>query len=422
MSAESTGRKLIPGRRGASAASVAVAVIVIAASAAAIAAGIISTDQPRRHHAAASHPLPPCLPAQTASSSGVPTRLGAWAFTPLERGTFAAVTAGGHGGLLALQACGAEETALRVLEVFPGRSRSLSAGAVASAEFARAAPVASSLLATSDAVWFGEARLALGGRLDEAPYRLTLHELDPTSLAERRSIPLGRGYGVTLLAAPAGFGSVVVSTGRALDLVSSSGSVRSLATFPGVVVQHASVVRGAHLAVVSVFTPSAVPPAPSTALEVIDLESGQVVSSLSLAHGGEVEALAAGTSDALAVVGNAGSTAVDRLSLDPLAITPVSAAPVPATLTPLAIAPTGSGPGFVYGATTLACVDLESGSVVASTTPDGPAEEVSGIAETEVASGAGSLGSSGSHKIASVSTVAILPSGIGTVDVPASCR
>jgi hypothetical protein len=386
-----------------------VAAIIIMATAAAIVAGIASSKRSARPRGAA-RPVPVCIPAQTASPQALPRRLGAWKFTPIERGTFPSVVAGLHGAVLAVQACGAEETSLRVLELRPGAGRSAPPTVATSEQYPKAAPVASSVFETAGTIWFGEGRLALHGGIAEAPYRLSLHELDPTSLRERRSIFLGRGYGIALLPAPAGEGgSVVVSTGQALDLVTSAGSVRSLASFPGLVVQHAAAIPGSRAAVVSVFTPSAAPPAPSTRLELVDLESGRTLSELPLSGAEEVESLAAGRSEVFAVVGNGGSTVVERLSLYPSLSRTPRATGVPETLTPLSLATTTPTRGVVYGATTLACVDLRNGAVLASTSPDGPAEAVAGVAQ------------SASDRSAA-RTVAIVPAGIGTVELPDNCR
>ena len=158
----------------------------------------------------------------------------------------------------------------------------------------------------------------LGGTAGTPPYRLSIVELAPRDLKVVRTIPVGRGYGLTLLDGPGG--SLLVSTGRQLLEVDASGTVHTVASFPGAVVQHVAVVPGSGLVLASLFTPSAMAPAASTRLALVDLRSGLLVSDLSLPVGEEVESLVAGPGGALVAVSDGDSTEVEpRLGRCPLA-------------------------------------------------------------------------------------------------------
>jgi hypothetical protein len=131
--------------------------------------------------------------------------------------------AAANGSLFALEACGAEESSLRVVEMKAGNG-----AAIASQSFERAAPIASAIGVTGNDVFFGVSRLALGGSADRPPYRLSLVELDPRTLDVAKTIGLGRGYGLSLL--PGRDGSLLVATGhwsRSPRQARSAGSLRS---------------------------------------------------------------------------------------------------------------------------------------------------------------------------------------------------
>ncbi|MGO9198274.1 MAG: hypothetical protein ACLQK4_14235 [Acidimicrobiales bacterium] len=375
--------------------SLGVAAIVIAAGVAGLALGVGRAPTRRSHHAAVRPRLPTCRPAGASAPSAAPTELGAWPYDLTMPGTFEMITAA-QGSLFALEACGAEESSLRVVEI-----DERSGSAIASAAFGRAAPIASSIAVTTEGLFFGESRLVLGGTAGTPPYRLSIVELAPRDLKVVRTIPVGRGYGLTLLDGPGG--SLLVSTGRQLLEVDASGTVHTVASFPGAVVQHVAVVPGSGLVLASLFTPSAMAPAASTRLALVDLRSGLLVSDLSLPVGEEVESLVAGPGGALVAVSDGDSTEVERVSADaPLRSSGLPPHGVRATLAPVVLL--ASGPNvFVAGLGTLACTNASSGATKASTGPDGPAEVPSGIA-----------------RIGAVA-YAVTPAGLGRVRLPAAC-
>ncbi len=333
-----------------------------------------------------------CAAPVTASPVSAPARIGSWPFHLLAGGVFPAVAADGTRAL-ALQACGAEESSLRVVEFDPSTGSS-----VVSPPFTRAAPIASAVAASRGAVWFGESRLALEGASDTPPYELALVELRPRTLAPERTVRLGRGYGLSLLDAP---GGLVVSTGRQLLAVDAAGRVRQIASFPGVVVQRiATVPGGAVLA--SLFRPSAVGPASSTRLTVVDLASGAMTASTDLPGGAEVESLAVGARAALVAVSRNGSTSLERFAVPSLRHLSDLSPSLPATLASLNLS-AGHGAVFAFGATTVACLAPSAGRVAASTTPRDAAENITSLADVS-----GEL-------------IAALPAGIGGLEAPSRC-
>ena len=339
--------------------------------------------------------LPPCARPTAVGPTSVPARLGNWPFHLLVSGTFSALTAAPNGDLLALQACGADESSLRLLELDPSTDT-----AAASARFAHVAPVASAVAANRSGLFFGMSRLALHGGAAEPPYRLSLARIDPANMKLEQTVPLGRGYGLTL--ADGNGGAVLVSTGRQLLEVDKAGSVRAIASFPKAVAQELASIPGSDRALVSLFDPTAIPPRSSTALAVIDTTTGALVSSRSLAAGQEVESLEAGPRRATVTVSTGGSSQVRAYGMSDLH--PLSAPHhgVATTLTRLSLGGDESHV-FVYGATTLACTSSGSGEVLASTTPRTAAQSVSSVVQE--ASG----------------TYALTPAGIGRVAVPRSC-
>ncbi len=380
-------------RRGPSPVSIAVGVVVVVGAAAGISLAAMRSGRSRppvRHTIARRA----CAIPVTASPVPAPARIGSWPFHLLAGGVFPAVAADGPRAL-ALEACGAEESSLRVVEFDPATGAS-----VASAPFAHAAPIASAVAASRGAVWFGESRLALEGAADTPPYELALVELRPGTLAPERTIRLGRGYGLSLLDSP---GGLVVSTGRQLLVVDAAGSVHPVASFPGVVVQRIAMIPGGAGVLASLFRPSAVGPASSTALSVVDLASGRVTATTDLPGGAEVESLAVGGRSALVAVGRTGATSLERFAISSLRRVSEGARNLPATLASLNLA-AGRRSVFAYGPTTVACLAVSAGQVTASTPARDAAEDITSLAE------------------ASGELIAALPAGIGRLEAPSGCR
>ncbi len=355
------------------------------------------TSAPAVPHFTAAYPPPPCRTPTTSSSAISPTALGSWSYHLTRHGDFQTITAA-NGSLFALEACGAEESSLRVVEVKAGDGP-----AIASQLFARAAPVASAIGVVSNAVFFGESRLALGGSADQPPYRLSLVELDIRTLDVSKTIDLGRGYGLALV--PGRDGSLLVATGRTLVQVSATGTVRLIASFGGVVLQHTVLVPGTDDALVTLFTPSAVAPAPSTQLALVNLATGSVVSRLELPAGDEVQSLAAGHTFALLAVSDGEATKVELYS-DGYPLRRSNPPPrtrlLPETLAPISLLASGRDI-FAAGISTLACANASTGDTLASTSPRGATEVMTGIAEI------------------SSSTYALTTAGIGRLRLPPVC-
>lgn len=385
------GRKRL-GARSLVASGVAIAAVVVGVAVLLLASGRSHPSRgPGRHAVEA---LPPCTRPTAVGTTSVPTRLGTWPFHLLVSGTFSALTAAPDGDLVALQACGADESSLRLLELNPSTDT-----AAASARFAHVAPVASAIAATGNWLWFAMSRLALHGGTDEPPYRLSLARLDPSNMRVEQTVSLGRGYGLTL--AENG-GSLLVSTGRQLLQVDGHGSVRAVASFPKAVAQQLAPVAGSERAIVSLFDPTAIPPRSSTSLALVDTSTGSLVSSHSLGAGQEVEAVEAGPGRVTVTVSAGGSSQVRAYGANDLRpLTPPHHG-VATTLTRLSL---GDGPShvFVYGSTTLACTSARSGEVLASTTPRTAAQSVTSLVQDR----------SG--------TYALTPAGIGRVTAPDRC-
>lgn len=373
-----------------------VAATVIAAGITVVAFRVSRTVAPIGPHATVPTLLPPCRTPTTASSAATPTALGSWPYRVTLHGDFEMIAAA-DGSLFALEACGAEESSLRVVEMKAGNG-----AAIASQSFERAAPIASAIGVTGNDVFFGVSRLALGGSADRPPYRLSLVELDPRTLDVAKTIGLGRGYGLSLL--PGRDGSLLVATGRSLVEVTSTGEVRRIASF-GVVLQHTALVPGTDEALVTLFTPSAVAPAPSTELALVDLATGSIVSHLELPAGDEVLSLAAVETSALVAVSDGESTEVERYTdEDPERRLKAlgHARVLPTTLAPVSLLASGQAI-FAAGLSTLTCTNASNGDAEASTSPKGAAEVMTGIAQ---------LGSS---------TYAVTAAGLGLLRLPAAC-
>jgi len=384
-------------RRRAHVLSIALAAALAAAAAAGVTVRLATGRTPRN---AGTHPVagPACARPLTASPSPAPRAIGRWPFHLFEKGVFSTVAAGPGRSVLALEACGAEESALRVVDLSAsGRPEGTSQ------PFPHLAPVASSLAATPTAVWLGGARLSLSGPASEAPYRLSLVELDPRTLAPERTLELGRGYGLEL--AHLSPSTLLVSTGRQLLELNSSGRLSALAAFPGLVIEHVAPLPGGRAALVSLFARAAAPPQPSTRLALVALPAGRLLSSLALPGSAEVSSLVAGRTDALAAVWSGGTATLEQFSLTPhLALERPLSRTVPATLTTLNLARGGlaSGPVLVSGSSTLACANL-AGQLLASTTPLGLAEDVTSIVSIPPG------------------VAAVVPAGVGLLSLPPAC-
>jgi hypothetical protein len=379
---------------------VVVACAVIAGGATGLTAIVARTSRRATVHSlAASCVAPQASPAGVASD-----HLGAWTFNLLEAGTFGSVVSA-TSGLYALQACGTEETELRVLRID-------TSGKVlgVSADFKRAALLTSSLAIADGSLYVGTAQLDISGPGGSAPYDLTLYRLDLQTLRVLGSRSMGRGYGLSLFggagarSGPAYAQSLLASTGEALLAVSpDSLQATILASFGGSIGQRVSVEPGLRYVAVSLFSPGAVPPAATASIELFDLASRRVVSSVQLKSGSDVESLALGRTGLWASIGDGMSTQLWRYTVPALG---ASGAPtgVPATLQTIDLSQTGDVV-WLWGSTLLGCADASTGRLLASTTPAGsPSASVSATVE------AGS------------DTVAVTPAGIGTVGAPTACR
>lgn len=346
-----------------------------------------TTDAPVR--------TPACPPPATHPTTAA-TRTGGWRLSMLASGVFEDLSSATGAALVALQACGTTENALRVVSIDPHSGRQ-----VDSLSFNRAAPLASDLVATSSGVFFGDSRLALGGSSTAPPYRLTLVRLDPATLAVSSTTDLGRGYGLEVVAGPDG--SVIASTGRQIYDLSASGALRLVASFPGVVIQHLALVPASDAVVASLFTPSAVPPAASTRIALVDLSTGATTASVAISAGDEIESLTVAGRVLTVSVGTAGASEIERYSIGAsLAKLPRARHGVPATLTPLTVTSSGRAV-WVLGEALAACIDPASGAVLASATPAHPTAALSEV----LATGAG--------------VYAVDPSGLAVLDAPAAC-
>jgi hypothetical protein len=342
-------------------------------------------------------------PAANAAGENASRHLGTWGFNLLEAGTFGSVVAGPGSSLYALQACGAEETQLRVLHLAADGDV-----LAVSVDFDRAALLTSSLVLQGGSLYVGAARLDLSGPVTDAPYELTLYRLNATTLHVLRSRPLGRGYGLSLLTADAGHSdaTVLASTGaRLLAVQAGTVSVRTLASFGRSVAQHVSADPRAPYAAVSVFAPGAVAAAAGATVELLDARTGGVVSSARLVAGAQVASLAFGEGSLFVALGDGLSTEVRRFAVPDLATPgPVRGLPtgLPATLQTILLDDTG-GTVWATDLTMLACLDSSTGRVL-SLSQSSASMSVSGL-----------VGEPGA-------TYAVTASGIGLLEAPAACR
>ncbi len=364
-----------------------------------------------------------CTPPRLGTTPGAPpARIGTWAYRVLATGTFTDAVPDLRGGLYLLQACGAEESSLRVVHV------EHDGGVVAvSRMFRRAALLTSGLTATTSGVFFATARLDLAGDATLPPYQLAIARLDPQSLAVTARASLGRGRGADLAvigaSQPAGSGPadsgpadsgpagvVLAATGsRLLGIVSSpSGQleVRQLLTFGPAISEHLAVDRGTSSAVVSVLVPGATGPGASTRLEVIELRvtrgtpSARLLRMRKLAPGMAVQSLVATAGRVFWSGGNEAATSVEAARLPRLgpiltkaesgtgtgsragasATTGTGMQMGTTTLQPVSLGASGDTV-FVLAATSVECMSATTGRVLAATAsrgspPPAPAEIV----------------------------------------------
>lgn len=347
----------------------------------------------RGHSRAPAALLRGCPQAASSATESAPHSLGAWPYELADRGSFLDLRPAPGGRLIAIQTCGREEQGLRLVEL-----GQIARPLYTSRAFRGVAPLASSALALDGKFFLGVGRLSISKEAPEAPYRLYCYLLD-RRLGVVRVVPLGRGYGVSLLAGPDG--SVLASTGLSLLRLEPDGSVRQVVSFVGEVLQHISLLPGSNAAIVSLFSPAAVPPTPSTTLALVDLRSGSVLSTAHLRAGAEVSSLAMSGRRALMVVGDGTS---QHLA-------------VATRLRPLSLASTGTS------TTSLTALQLiGSGHLLA----------LSGLSELSCLSPFGRLGRTttpkGSSEVPSAlvgtprGTFALTPAGIGRLHLPTGCR
>ena len=378
-----------------------VAVLAACALVAGGATGIRAILTRTARHAVASNPATACVAPQTPPTVVAPNHIGGWKFSEIEAGTFASVIAAPPSTLYAIQACGAEETALRIISI-----NLKTKAVVVSGAFARAALLTSSLTRVDGSLYFGAARLDLSGGATAPPYELTLYRLEPATLKVVGERPLGRGYGLTLAAAQ---NTIVASTGHELLTVDpSSLASREVLSFGKSVAQHMSLLANAgsdRYVAVNLFSPAAVPPAESARIELVDLANGGVVSSIGLPSGSDPESLSLGPSGLWASVGDGLSTVVTHYETPSLTqATAGDRSHIPASLQTLSL-DTGRGVIWVRGLTYLSCADPATGHVLASTVPSGsPPPSVNQI-------------------VTEGSTIyAVTQSAIGLLAVPGSCQ
>jgi hypothetical protein len=331
-------------------------------------------------------------------------RLGGWRFSLLEAGTFGSVVAGHGSSLYALQACGTEETQLRVLRI--GGNGNVVA---VSDDFDRAALLTSSIVLQGGSLYVGTARLDLAGPAIDAPYELTLYRLSASNLRVLGSRPLGRGYGLLLAVSDLGHpdATVLASTGRSLLAVQAGTvSVRTLATFGRSIAQHLSTDPDAPFAAVSVFAPGAVPAAAGATVELFDTKTGRVVSSAHLVAGAQVESLAFGDGGLFVALGDGLSTEVRRFAVPVLTAGGTARGlptGIPATLQTISLDDTG-GTVWATDLTALDCLDSSTGRVLSSTESSVSSMSVSGVV------------------VAGSTTYAVTAAGIGVLAAPTACR
>jgi len=338
-----------------------------------------------------------CRPPDLGPVVPAPVRLGSWPYRLLVPGTFGVVTSGPGDDLELLQACGAEETALRVVRLSPaGRVLAVSR------MFPRAALLASALLAVPGALFLATARLDLSGQVSLPPYELALYRLDPSSLAVRSSAALGRGSGAELVSAA---GQVLVGTGGSLlELASSSPlETRLLFSFGRSDLEHLVAGDGS-LVLLSTLVPGATGPAATTRLETLRAtrSGAKVVAERDLPPGSSVQALAVSGATAVVAGGSGALSRVVALRLPSLA--PASGpGSLAASLDAVGLDVTGRTL-WVRTVTSLECRAGATGAFLASTQLSGsPAPVVTGVFRN------------------SEGTFALTGAGLGRLTAPSAC-
>lgn len=353
-------------------------------------------------------PAATCVAPGTPPVAAAPGGSGRGSFELLDPGTFGSVAASSS-NLYALQACGIEETSLRVLRIGGGgKVLAVSAG------FPRAALLTSSLLLTGGSLYVGAARLDLSAPLSSGQYALTLYRLSAASLKLLGSEQLGRGYGLSLAAtataaATGGAGAtVLVSTGRSLlAMRSGSLSARTLATLRNSISQHIAAGGLSPYVAVSLFTPAAPLAETGGRVELFDLVTDRLVAAVRLAAGAEVESMATGDNSLFIAVVSGSTSEVRRLALPSLTALPAHAGTasamargMPLTLEPVGLNRSG-GVVWARELTGLVCLDISSGEALGPMVPTPAVSQV-------LVSGA--------------TTYAVSAAGIGVLAAPASCR
>lgn len=351
-------------------------VVIVLAAAGSLAGVLLSSSGGGRHGDPTRHVtsrLPTCARPVTIGGLGLPTAVGKWPASAVAHGAYEQLGAAAGGRLLALQVCGTDESSVRAVEIDPSSS-----SGIASPSIEKAAPLASAIASAAGYVWLGTSELDLKGPSSDPPYELTLRQLSSSTLRTIRTIHLGRGYGLGLTAAG---GLLVVSTGRQLLGVSPGHAPTVIASFPGVVAQHVATMPGATSVLVSLFTPTAAPPASSTTVEEIGLAASHPTARLALPAGDEVSSISTDSGTvALAVIGQDGTSTIERLSVTtdrPMALARIGGG-MPASLAPPSLSMAGSSVFATNGAT-MGCLDPETGRVRASTRPSGSDEAVSAV-------------------------------------------
>jgi hypothetical protein len=344
-----------------------------------------------------------CRTPQLGAPAPVPASLGSWAFHLVVRGTFGKAVAAPDGNLDLLQACGAEETSLRVVRIGPG-------GRVAavSTMFPRAALLASDLVAAGGALFLATAHLDLSAEPASAPYEIDLERLDATTLRVTGSAPLGRGTQAELAA---GGGNLLLSTGSRLLAVRSSASNRlethPLLTLGRSALEHLAVDPTTGLVVVSAFVPGATGPAVGAVLESFRVKGDSLrrLALEALPPGSSVQALVAGDGRAVLAGGSGVVTNVTMLRLPRLGPDPDAGrrGVLLTTLEAAGLVETG-GVLFVVTPSSLECRSAETGQRLATTRLRGsPLPAVTALAR------AGSL------------DYAVTAAGVGEVAMPVAC-
>jgi hypothetical protein len=366
-----------------------------------VAAGATGLDVMTAHrgnHAPATGPATDCAAPQAALAGTTPNHLGVWPYTLLEAGTFSSVTAGEGGALYAIQACGAEEAALRVVMI-NGGGKSIRASQL----FEHDALLTSSLVEVGGELYFGAAKLDLTGDESAPPYNLTLYRLDAKTLLVTGTRALGRGYSISLYADPISPFDLLASTGSALLLLDrASLSPRVVTTLSKAVVQHVAVQAGSSNVALSVFSPAVAASAEDAFIEIVDLATDDFVSSYRLPDAADPESLTFAGGDLWASIGQGLSTQVERFSLPGLQLVD-HGRPVTTGLQTISLGQSGSTV-WMYGLTFVACALASTAEQATATViKSSPASSVLGVT------------------LAGRQAYVITQAGIGTVPIPAAC-